>query len=144
MNAVMKNPEIKQCIKDVLNYELIFLLEQAEYFIAGDSQPSEWLHYALNMPIYTHFTSPIRRYPDIIVHRQLISIIEAQKSGKPVAAAPAASTKLNQLIHRCNMNKTRAKKVSSGCEKVQNQPLRFLCAYTSKPIRCAAKPSSPI
>lgn len=75
MNQIIKNPKIKQCIKDVLNYEMIFLLEQAEYFIVGDLPKDEWLHYALNMPVYTHFTSPIRRYPDIMVHRELIAII---------------------------------------------------------------------
>lgn len=30
-----------------------------------------YLHYALSVPIYTHFTSPIRRYADIMVHRLL-------------------------------------------------------------------------
>ena len=46
-------------------------MNQAVYFVSGEVEPSERRHYGLATPIYTHFTSPIRRYADVIVHRML-------------------------------------------------------------------------
>ncbi|HAF30337.1 MAG TPA: ribonuclease R [Bacteroidales bacterium] len=37
-------------------------------------------HYGLSFPFYTHFTSPIRRYPDMMVHRMLTDYIKGEQS----------------------------------------------------------------
>ncbi|CAD2219037.1 Dis3-like cold-shock domain 2 (CSD2)/RNB domain containing protein, putative [Angomonas deanei] len=54
-------------------------LRQAQYFCSNDIPKEEFYHFGLAMPIYTHFTSPIRRYADVVVHRQLAAAIGLTK-----------------------------------------------------------------
>nr|CAD7398536.1 unnamed protein product [Timema poppensis] len=50
----------------------VSLLQRAKYFCASfASEAPDFWHYALSVPLYTHYTSPIRRYADVMVHRLL-------------------------------------------------------------------------
>jgi len=49
----------------ILNYELLRCMKRARYVAIPEP------HFGLASKLYTHFTSPIRRYPDLVVHRIL-------------------------------------------------------------------------
>ncbi|KAI7517493.1 RNB-domain-containing protein, partial [Hortaea werneckii] len=52
-------------------------MARAKYFVPGKIPDDYISHYALNLPMYTHFTNPSRRYADIVVHRQLEAALSA-------------------------------------------------------------------
>ncbi|KAL0083385.1 hypothetical protein F4703DRAFT_1953615, partial [Phycomyces blakesleeanus] len=72
-----------EAIKDPLVKMVVLLLaikpmQRAKYFCSGTISEEKYLHYALNVPLYSHFTSPIRRYADVMVHRQLQNALEGK------------------------------------------------------------------
>ncbi len=98
----------------VIQTMLLRSLSQAVY------QPENKGHFGLHYPAYAHFTSPIRRYPDLLVHRGIRHLIRSQQKVEGVrrvnGAAPIPARQIfpyNEVAmatagEQCSMTERRA------------------------------------
>ncbi|XP_051235542.1 DIS3-like exonuclease 1 [Dicentrarchus labrax] len=73
-------------VNRVLRMMATTAMSQALYFCTGLESQDQYYHYGLALDRYTHFTSPIRRYADIVVHRLLTAAIDVDRGVDPCKA----------------------------------------------------------
>lgn len=91
-----------------VNYAFLRSLKQAEY------TPTEVGHYALAEDHYCHFTSPIRRYPDLHIHRLMASMVCDNVSYRSLSEED-----LIRLGHHCSNTARRAEKAERELTKIK-------------------------
>ncbi len=91
-----------------VNYGLLRSLKQAEY------TPREIGHYALAVGQYCHFTSPIRRYPDLIIHRLVGNLVT-----DPNNLRYLSEVELIKLGKSCSLTERRAAEAERELTKIK-------------------------
>ncbi|MEH6577343.1 MAG: ribonuclease R [Amphritea sp.] len=82
--------------KHVIQIMMLRSMSQAVY------SPDNKGHFGLNYPAYTHFTSPIRRYPDLLVHRTIRALIHSGKASNHVLREEGFKQN-KKLVHHYTM-----------------------------------------
>jgi ribonuclease R len=89
-NATKDRPDAQQ-----IHSMLLRAMQQAIYTPVNEG------HFGLAFEAYTHFTSPIRRYPDLLVHRVIKAILAKSKYQLPVLPTPGeAHAKLSRRLEK--------------------------------------------
>ena len=100
--------------EDVIERVALRSMKKAEYRDVCGS------HFGLAARYYTHFTSPIRRYPDLQIHRIIREVLAGKMTGKRAEHYEAI---LGETAARCSMTERRAEEAERDC-------LRYkLCEY---------------
>lgn len=73
MKAQTQASELDPTVRRIVDQGLFQLMQRATYSSENSG------HFGLNLDAYVHFTSPIRRYPDLIAHRQLKSFLRGEE-----------------------------------------------------------------
>ncbi len=113
LNNIMKDAE-KRGELDLISPMIIRAMSKAVYSTDNVG------HYGLAFDYYTHFTSPIRRYADLVVHRSLIDFLDGQK----------ISTDSKHLNHICNhISKMEKQAVDAERASIKYMQVKFLSKF---------------
>lgn len=116
LKKVQSRRDLQQLIQKVkgapeeyaIHYAILRSLKQAVYSPVAEG------HYALAEEHYCHFTSPIRRYPDLVVHRLLLGVLTHQKN-----ATGAGMEELLRLGRHCSTTERRAERAERELIKIK-------------------------
>ena len=113
LNNIMKDAE-KRGELDLISPMIIRAMSKAVYSTDNVG------HYGLAFDYYTHFTSPIRRYADLVVHRSLIDFLNEQKIG----------TDSKHLNYICNhISKMEKQAVDAERASIKYMQVKFLSKF---------------
>ena len=104
LSALLKSM-VGHPLAPVLNRLLLRSMKQATYDVTNVG------HFGLASKAYVHFTSPIRRYPDLLVHRGIHQVLEAEARGRRMQMSDADQEKLAEAALLSSKNERRSMEV---------------------------------
>ncbi|XP_052774255.1 helicase with zinc finger domain 2-like isoform X2 [Mya arenaria] len=99
-------------LQNVIYQKWLNIQERAGYHCAASVTPEDGKHYSLNMYPYTHFTSPIRRYNDLVIHRLLRAYVRKSPN-------PYTKDQIDKLCTHINSVTRRSKQYQRGCKALE-------------------------
>lgn len=124
-------------VQNVLRAIATRAMSEAQYICTGAAingggleGSSGFYHYGLALEFYTHFTSPIRRYADVLVHRQLIAALETAgsrnglesglpgRNAEPVRRGLVSAPKLEEIADHLNERHRASKRAQKDCSEL--------------------------